>query len=239
VVSLQNLLRRAGICAGITLVHGTASAALLINEIDSDSVNVPSTDAFEFVELFETTGTSVPLDGYVLVFYNGNGNVPYRVDDLDGFSTDSSGYFVAGSISGANYPIPSNTIQNGVDAVALYLGNRADFVTGAGGTAPTKTNLVDAVVYKTGGDTDGVGLDSALLDGGSILDEFGRDGSTAAGAADSLGRVPNGAGAARNTTNWTYMTPTPGLVNVPEPTGLALLWLGALALIGRARVRSS
>jgi len=99
------------------------------------------------------------------------------------------------------------------------------------------TNLIDAVVYKTGADVDGVGLDTALLDAGPIVDEFGRDGSAAAGAADSLGRFPSATGALRNTTNWTFMTPTPGLVNVPEPTGLALLLAGGFALAGRSRVR--
>jgi hypothetical protein len=212
------------------------SAALLINEMDSDSVNTPTTDAFEFVEIYETTGTSVPLDGLVLVFYNGNGNVPYRVQDLDGFSTNSSGYFVAGSVAGAQLVIPGNTIQNGVDAIALYTGNGTDFVTGTGGTAPSKTNLIDAVVYKTGADIDGVGLDTALLDAGSMLDEFARDGSAAQGALDSLGRFPNGSGAARDTTSWTFMSPTPGAANeVPEPASLCFLAVGGLALIARRR----
>jgi len=234
ILSMRHSLKFAGICAGLLCLQVTASAALLINEIDSDSVNVPTTDAFEFVELFDTSGTSVPLDGYVLVFYNGNGNVVYRAEDLDGTSTDANGYFVAGSIAGAQRTIPGNTIQNGVDAVALYLGNATDF---PNGTVPTKTNLIDAVVYKTGADVDGVGLDTALLDAGPIVDEFGRDGSAAAGAADSLGRFPSASGALRNTTNWTFMTPTPGLVNVPEPTGLALLLAGGFALAGRSRVR--
>lgn len=218
--------------AALLLAH-TASAALLINEMDSDSVNTPTTDAFEFVEIYETTGTSVPLDGYVLVFYNGNGNVPYRAEDLDGATTNANGYFVAGSISGADRAIPGNTIQNGVDAIGLYLGNASDFVLGAGGTPPSNVNLVDAVVYRTGADTDGVGLNFALLDAGSILDEFSRDGTAAQGALDSLGRIPNGAGAPRDTTNWSFMSPTPGMVNIPEPTGTVLLFVGGFALTSR------
>src|SRR5215213_8814453 len=88
-------------------------AALIINELDSDSVNTPSTDAFEFIELYDTSGTSVPLDGYTLVLYNGNGNRAYYVQDLDGFVTRPNGYFIAGSIAGAELVIPGNTIQNG------------------------------------------------------------------------------------------------------------------------------
>jgi len=221
----------ARICFGTLLCSAalalSARGSLIINETDSDSVNTPTTDAFEFVELYETTGTSVPLDGYVLVFYNGNGNVVYRAEDLDGLTTRANGYFIAGSIAGAERTIPGNTIQNGVDAIALYSGNATDFPNGQGvSAAPVTTTLIDAVVYKTGADTDGVGLDTALLVAGPIVDEFGRDGSATAGAADSIGRIPNGSGSPRNTTNWTFMTPTPGAANtppVPEPAAIVLL----------------
>ena len=162
--------------AALLGLTSTTSADLLINEIDSDSVNQPTTDAFEFVELFETSGSSIVLDDYVLVYFNGNGNVVYRAMDLDGLRTNAQGYFTAGSIVGADLAVPGNTLQNGVDAVALYRGTAIDF---PNGTAPTKTNLVDAVVYKTGADVDGVGLDTALLDRGPIVDEFSRDGTAA------------------------------------------------------------
>jgi hypothetical protein len=209
----------------------TTSADLLINEIDSDSVNQPTTDAFEFVELYETSGSSIVLDDYVLVYFNGNGNVVYRAMDLDGLRTNAQGYFTAGSIAGADLAVPGNTLQNGVDAVALYRGTAAEF---PNGTPPTKTNLIDAVVYKTGADVDGVGLDTALLDRGSIVDEFSRDGTAATGALDSVGRFPNGSGLPRDTTNWTFMTPTPGAANVPEPAGMVSS-LAAVALLALRR----
>ena len=215
-----------------------ASAALLINEVDSDTVNSPGTDPLEFIEIYDTSGTSVSLDGYVLVLYNGNGNVPYRVNDLDGLSTSATGYFVAGAVPGAQLAIPANTIQNGVDAVTLYLGNGADFVIGAGGTAPTTTNLVDAVVYKTGPDADGIGLATALGITGPVseVDEFGRDGLATTGAIDSIGRFPNGSGAARNTTTWTFMVPSPGASNgVPEPSTILLAALSGVAIMALRR----
>jgi PEP-CTERM motif-containing protein len=226
-MSLKTLLSTMLLCGLLAL---PSSAALIINELDSDSVNTPTTDAFEFVELFESTGTSVALDSYVLVYYNGNGNVVYGAEDLDTFSTSATGYFTAGSIVGATKTRLGNTIQNGVDAVALFLGSAADFPNGTAATArPAGTTLIDAVVYKTGADVDGVGLDTALGTTGAIVDEFGRDGQAATGAIDSIGRLPNGSGGAFNLGAWSFMTPTPNALNViPEPTTFGLIVLGTV-----------
>jgi hypothetical protein len=217
----------------------TASATLIINEVDSDSVNSPSTDAFEFLELYNTDGTAMSLDGLVLVLYNGNGNRAYYVQDLDGLSTRADGYFVAGAgIAGADLAIPTNTIQNGADAVAIYTGNGSDFTTGATGTLAHSTNLIDSVVYKTGNDTDGVGLAAALSFTGGEVDEFGRDGTAASGALDSIGRFPNGSGALHDAATWTVGAPTPGAANqpVPEPTTAALLGVAG-GMLGLRRRR--
>jgi hypothetical protein len=215
----------------------SAHGGLIINEMDSDSVNTPTTDAFEFVELYDTSGTSVPLDGYSLVFYNGNGNVVYRAEDLDGLTTRVNGYFIAGSIAGADRVIPGNTIQNGVDAVALYLGNAIDFPNGQLVTAPPAgATLIDAVVYKTGADTDGVGLTAALLVAGGVVDEWGRDSTSTQGALDSIGRIPNASGGLRDTTNWIYNVPTPGGPNsIPEPSTALLLTVAGAVLATRRR----
>ena len=57
-----------------------------INEIDSDQTG---TDMTEFVELL-SDNPSQSLDGYILVFFNGNNpvNGSYNVIDLNGFTTD-------------------------------------------------------------------------------------------------------------------------------------------------------
>jgi hypothetical protein len=216
-----------------TCLSVPAKAALLINELDSDSVNTPSTDAFEFVELFESTGTSIPLDGHVLVFYNGNGNVVYSAEDLDTFSTSATGYFTVGSIVGATKTRAGN-------AVALFLGSATDFPNGTAATArPAGTTLIDAVVYKTGADVDGVGLDTALGVTGPIVDEFGRDGLATTGAIDSIGRIPNGGGSALNSSSWIYMTPTPNAENIapiiPEPASALLLSIAGVIMGFRRR----
>jgi|RhiMethySRZTD1v2_1073278.scaffolds.fasta_scaffold659593_2 hypothetical protein len=224
---------------GVTLA-ASSRAALIINEVDSDTVNVPTTDFAEFLELYDTSGTSVPLDGYVLVFYNGANasNAVYRAEDLDGKVTRPNGYFVAGAVAGADLVIPGNTIQNGGDAIALFLGNAADFTTGQALSAiPATATLIDAVVYQTGPDGDADDMVSTLLVSGGVVDEFGRDGLAATGALDSIGRLPNGSGSLRSTLTYSYMTPTPGAANtapVPEPALFGLVAIGGL-LFGACR----
>lgn len=60
-----------------------------INEVDADT---PSTDTAEFLELYGPPNAS--LDGLVLVFYNGNGDVSHAAFDLDGRTLDGTGFFV-------------------------------------------------------------------------------------------------------------------------------------------------
>jgi hypothetical protein len=224
------------LAAALMLSCERASAALLINELDSDSVNVPTTDVFEFVELYETTGTSVSLNGYSLIYVNGNGDVTYFALDLDGFNTSATGYFTAGSIPTADVqvngtPAPGNILQNGADAVVLYLGDASAFPNGTALASLTPANIVDAVVYDTS-DADDAGLLTLLVGGGQV-DENGAGN----GALDSIGRLPNGSGAARNTTTWTTMVPTPGAANsvIPEPASWCLAVLGAVATVARRR----
>ncbi|MBK8432229.1 MAG: hypothetical protein IPL28_13450 [Chloroflexi bacterium] len=48
----------------------------------------------EFIELYDGGVGNTPLDGLVLVFYNGSNDLSYLSFDLDGQSTDTDGYFV-------------------------------------------------------------------------------------------------------------------------------------------------
>ncbi|KAF1537575.1 hypothetical protein FQV20_0013663, partial [Eudyptula albosignata] len=116
---------------------------LLINEVNADS---PGEDTSEFVELYHTSGQTARLDGYYLVFYNGNGNRAYKVLNLQGKVTNSQGLFLIGSSSvNPAIVIPKNTIQNGPDAVALYYG-KGNYKEGM---SVTSYGLVDALVHKT------------------------------------------------------------------------------------------
>lgn len=136
---------------------------VVINELDADQT---STDYKEFIELKSST-PNFSLDGYVLVFFNGGAgtsNASYRVYDLDGLVTNVNGIATLGGPQVS--PVPNryfandfDNIQNGPDAVALYLGNSSDFPLGAPATA---TNLIDALVYHIGGTATATTIITAL-----------------------------------------------------------------------------
>ncbi|WP_417368884.1 endonuclease [Gelidibacter japonicus] len=132
-------------------------AQVVINELDCDT---PSIDDKEFVELLSET-PNFPLDGYVLVFFNGSiagGNTSYLALDLDGYETDINGLLLIGSkfvVPTPQYLIPVSVIQNGPDAVALYRGNDEDFPEYT--LAYVDDSLVDVLVYGTN-DPDASGL---------------------------------------------------------------------------------
>jgi hypothetical protein len=70
---------------------GGPGTNVVINEVDADQA---STDAAEFVELYDGGAGNTDLTGLVLVLVNGSDNLSYLAFDLDGQSTNGSGFFV-------------------------------------------------------------------------------------------------------------------------------------------------
>ena len=187
----------------------TPAANIIINEIDSDT---PGADVAEFVELYDGGTGNTPLDGLVVVFFNGGNDLSYQAFDLDGRTTDANGYFVLGNnaVPGRDLVFADGTLQNGADAVALYAADATNFPLN---TPVTTTNLRDAIVYDTA-DADDAGLLVLLNAGQQQIDEAGGT----AGDVDSIGRCPSGAGGARNTSAYLARTPSPdGANNCPLP----------------------
>jgi Lamin Tail Domain len=200
------------ICALALACVGLAPTQVLINEVDADQLD---TDSAEFIELYNAGASAVDLaaGGYVLVLYNGNGAVSYDAFDLTG-SIAAGDFFVVGVSTVANVDLTpagfssTNAIQNGEDAVALYIGTAAAAF--PDGTAVTAANLVDALVYETGVDGDS-GMDTTLTPGQPIIDEHLN--GTAQDVDESMQRIPDGAGGALNTGSYDLSNPTPGLAN--------------------------
>ena len=129
------------------LISFTSYSQVVINELDADT---PSTDTKEFIELKSTT-PNFSLNGYVVVFFNatssGLGNLSYYAIDLDGFITDGNGILLLGNQLVSPTPaniIPDATIQNGPDAVAIFLGDATDWPINS---VANNSNLIDAFAY--------------------------------------------------------------------------------------------
>ena len=192
---------------------------VVINEIDVDS---PGVDDREFIEL-KSAVPFFPLDGYVVVLYNGSptsstANRSYFTVDLDGYVTDANGIITIGSVLVSPVPqilISANVIQNGEDAVALYLGNSSDFPMN---TLATSANLVDALVYGT---SDPLALDLMALLGETVqIDENLNSQVT----SQSIQRTPDG--------SYEVKAPTPGANN----DGSGFIYNGLSILVSQSTI---
>ncbi len=183
---------------------------VFINEIDPDTTG---NDTLEFIELKSTT-PNFSLNGYVLVFYNGLtsglGNLSYYALDLDGYSTDANGNIHFGNSLVSPTPkiiFPNTTIQNGPDAVALYLGNALDYPIN---TVATNTNLIDALAYSN----------SNAYNATVLMNIFGITQST-----NETANLNSGTQSIQRKSDGTYevKNPTPGVNN--DGTGIIFNYL--------------
>jgi len=194
-----------------------AGSSVIINEVDADQ---SGTDAAEFVELYDGGAGNTDLTGLVLVLVNGSDDASYNAFDLDGQSTDGSGYFVlcgnAATTVNCDLDVSpdTNLVQNGADAVALLTGDAVDYPTD---TVVGTDDLIDAIVYDTN-DGDDAGLLYLLSAGQPQINEGGSGNQT----GHSNQRCPNGSGGARNTGTYAQFVPTPGEENLCEVPVVAI-----------------
>jgi len=192
--------------------------SVVINEVNSD--NIMTVDTQEFIELFGNPNE--PLTGLCVVLIDGTTLTTYNAFDLDNYSTDANGFFVLGeaTVSQVDYVFPNvqAVIQNGADAVAIYIGNASQY---PNGSAISTLNLVDAVVYGTA-DIQNNSLIAALgLNTVSGYTQFDETAQTA-GTDLTVSRIPDGGSAF--TTNYVIQGLTPGTWNSP-PCGAGTIAL--------------
>ena len=184
----------------ILLANQILMSQVVINELDCDS---PGIDDKEFIELLSDT-PNTSLDDYVLVLFNGSASgadSSYFAIDLDGYTTDENGLLLIGSDTVTPFPqllISANLIQNGADAVAIYLSDSSQFPLG---TLATQTNLIDALVYDTS-DTD----DTVLMGLLGVTEQINEG---AGNNSNSIQRFVD----INSNVSYTSTTPTPRALN--------------------------
>jgi DNA/RNA endonuclease G (NUC1) len=190
-------------------------ATVFINEVDADTPG-NGFDLAEFVEIYDGGVGNTPLDGLTVVFYNGSNDQSYAAFDLDGYTTNASGYFTLGNpgVAGVDItfePGDFGFLQNGADAIAVVAGNATSYPSG---TLVSSANVIDAVVYDTD-DADDPQL-LALLNAGQPQVNENASGD---GPNQSSGRCGNGTGGLRNTSTYRAGAPSPdGPNNCPGPS---------------------
>lgn len=193
------------------LFLGTFSySQVVINEVDSD---MTGSDLNEIIELKSST-PNFSLNGYVIVLYNETTTASYYAIDLDGYSTDINGIFLAGNTAVSPAPtlvFPNGKIQNGPDVIALYQANASDF---PDGTLVTATNLVNALAYNTAASV-ATNLMAALG-----LTVSTNENMNSLGTTQSIQRKNDG--------TYEVKTPTPGMPN--DGSGIVLNYISVSTL---------
>ncbi|QAT81826.1 putative lipoprotein [Corallococcus coralloides] len=191
--------------AGAVSAGALPVAHLVINELDADT---PGNDLLEFVEI--STGVpNLSVSGFSLVMFNGSNDQSYLAVDISG-KADANGLLLVGNSGVTPAPVvtfPNETLQNGADAVGLYQAPASAF---PNGTAPSTTNLIDAVAYDTA-DADDTGLLDALLGTGPERVQIDETGTSGGSATNSIQRC--GAPRKDGRVFSRVAAPTPGAVN--------------------------
>lgn len=203
----------------------TCHAAIMINEIDYDQ---PGTDAAEFIELFNSGSTNVPLNNFSIELINGRDASSYRSIDLSGFEIKNNGYFVvcsdASLVKNCDYSFTTSNgwLQNGApDAVALY----------------ENSHLLDSLSYEGSMTVFTEGDFMTINDNNSEI--------------VSIARMANGMDSNNNAFDFKLGCITPGTANiagmgncsvsnvsaVPVPAAVWLFASGLIGLMGLARRR--
>lgn len=234
------LFKYLSLAAVILLAFGAQSNAAVINEFFADDTGA---DDAEFIELFGSPGES--LMGLSLIVVDGDtgGNTTTstsyrRVNEQFDFTSETiptDGFYVLGfgTTPNVDQSLTSSFLQNGSQTYALV--RTSDIAFDATDTDELTqisvdnitANLIDAVGY-TDGSSDDIYFGATDLSDGSGF------------AIDTAQRAPNGLdtdSASDWLTESTFPSSeladtgaTPGVVNVPEPASIALLFAGLLGI---------
>nr|WP_240359303.1 lamin tail domain-containing protein [Pyxidicoccus trucidator] len=204
-----------------------AGAALVINEVDYDTVG---TDNAEYIEIYNRGGAAADLTDVVLVLVNGDAAAaqPRReylkfplsaVTDAAGTATTSlpaGGYIIAASTTYFTAtPPPAGVLRLVIGAGATGTGQTDIIQNGSGDgvglVQNTTGTLIDSVFYEPGAQnpqfTIATGAGDRLL---NFLEGTRTSASDSNTVAGSLQRVPNGGDTNNNDYDFAFLPSTPG-----------------------------
>ena len=181
---------------------------ILLNEVKTSSNQ--GNDNTQFIELYNPDTHSVLLDDYSVVMYRGDQNRAYAIISLQHGMVAAQSYYVIGSSDVSPQPdrllddqSNVNILSNGLNAIAIYYGNREMFVYNM---QVTNTSLIDAIVYGDNGQYNSELL-GVLTPGEHLIESSHQDNVQAL----SMNRC-NGLEAFK-LSQWILNTPTPGSSN--------------------------
>ncbi|MDY0003059.1 MAG: Ig-like domain-containing protein [Polyangia bacterium] len=190
-------------------------AQLYLWELDSDT---PGTDAAEFIELWNNTGSAIDFstEKLFLLFLNGN-----QTNDGVYFALQLTGTLAAGGlrvvgnpgVNGVAETFPGSSLQNGADGVLLVRCDAcsnnasAEFVNSNNSFDVTTNLTFTTLTGATATKIDGIAYCREEADDAALMSKLGvtaqwSEGTTTSAANQSLGRVAPGV--------WTVGAPTPG-----------------------------
>ncbi|PIK61454.1 hypothetical protein BSL78_01579 [Apostichopus japonicus] len=135
---------------------------IIINEVNIEQASENSNT--EFIELYDLGVGGTSLDGLSLIFFDGdNQDRSYFEVDLNGERTNPDGFFTIGRANAVYIPdkvINYNFLQDGPDAIVLYLRSISDFPRA---TTATLEGAVDVLVYGSNSDVTSTLIEKLVL----------------------------------------------------------------------------
>jgi predicted extracellular nuclease len=219
-------LRLALAGVGLLALGASANGAIVINEVLGSTTGTDS----EFIELYNTGGSSIDIGDWQIELWDSDSGASFGgADDSSphvvptGTTLAAGGYYLMANPTFSSYysatpdfALPANAIENSSYTMILKDSSLATinsiFVTdgGVGDAANDAGTLITPDLT--------VGPDGSFLPAGFY--RVGDGGATTALLEFSPQPAPSA---------------TPGAMNLPEPATMALLGLGALAIVRRRR----
>ena len=191
-------------------------AQVVVNEVFAGGSNSGAPFNQDYVELFNNGEAGVDLGGFSLQYATATGATFSNIITFASGTFIGAGQFfvITASTAGATGAAVPNVTHTGATVGLANAGGKIRFLDSSG--TPI---IVDFVGWGTADTREGAGNAPAMTN------------------TTSLQRIPNGFDSNNNNLDFQLLGPSPGALNVPEPSTYAMMGLGAALLVGMQRLR--